>query len=159
MQGNLASDVDSPVPADARASGEMQMAHTASRRQETIRRVFARYAALHRPAARNDFVLREGQPLSRGDTELPLDEIDSGDELSHGMLDLETCIHLQEIEVSFGVEQKLTGACVHVPGGLRRAHRRLAHASPEIRGDGDARRLLDHLLVSALHGAFALVEG
>ncbi len=56
------------------------------------------------------------------------------------------------------VEQELARAGVDVAGGARRAHRRRAHRAAQLRRHGDARRLLDHLLVAALHRALALAQ-
>ena len=92
------------------------------------------------------------------DANLPLHEVDAGHELGDRMLDLEARVHLEEVELAVAVEQELARAGVHVAGGLRGAHRRLAHRAPQLRRHGDARRLLDHLLVAALHRALALAE-
>ena len=97
------------------------------RRQKAVRRILARDAALDRPAARHDVVLREGQPLAGGDANLPLHEVDPGHELRHGMLDLEARVHLEEVELAVAVEEELAGAGIHVAGRLRGAHRGLAH--------------------------------
>src|SRR4029079_5527517 len=54
--------------------------------------------------------------------------------------------------------KKLAGSSVHVTGGARGAHRGLPHPAAQIRIDGNAWRLLDHLLMSALDRALPLAE-
>src|ERR1700740_2558608 len=49
--------------------------------------------------------LAVGQPLTRGDEQLRLHEVDAGDELGDRMLDLDTGIHLDEVELSVLVEE------------------------------------------------------
>src|SRR5437763_7659898 len=93
--------------------------------------------------------------LALGDAELLADEVDSGDELGHGMLDLDPAVQLEEPEVAT-VEHELGGAGAAVADCTRERDRRLTHLLPQFRVE--RRRLLEHLLVAPLHRALALAE-
>ena len=99
----------------------MQVRDAPGRREKSVRRILARDATLDRPAARDDVLLRERQPLAGGDANLPLHEVDPRHELGDRMLDLEPRVHLEEVELAVAVEQELARAGVHVAG--RRAAR------------------------------------
>src|SRR6185436_10538091 len=75
------------------------------------------------------------------------------------MLDLNSRIHFQEIELAVLGEQKLARAGVDVARGAGHAHRALPHSRPQLRTHRDAWRLLDHLLMAPLDGTLALAEG
>src|SRR5256885_11927018 len=45
-----------------------------------------------------------GQPLARGDADLLLDDVDTGDHFGDRVLDLYARIHLDEVELAFFVE-------------------------------------------------------
>ena len=76
------------------------------------------------------------------------------------MLHLEARVHLEKVEVPVRTDEKLDRACVVVAGGASGADRCLSHARPQvgITGEHRRRRFLDHLLMSALNGAFTLTE-
>ena len=73
------------------------------------------------------------------------------------MLDLDAAVQLEEEEVA-PVEHELGGAGARVADRLRERDRRLAHLRPQLRVDRGRGRLLEHLLVAALHRAVALPE-
>ena len=97
--------------------------------------------------------------VSVGDVNLELDEIAARDRLGDRVLDLDPAVDLEE-EVLAGVdvEHELDRAEVAVPDRRRERHRlgseRVARRGVEVRRG----RLLDHLLVAALHRAVALAE-
>ena len=124
-------------------------------REEAVRRVLTRDAALDRPPTRFR-CLREGELLPRRDAELPLHEIEPRHQLGHGMLHLDARVHLEEVEVPMRIEEELAGAGVHIAGGLRRRDRGIPHPLPQLGRHRDARRLLDHLLMAALDRTLAL---
>ena len=74
------------------------------------------------------------------------------------MLDLQTCIHLQEVEILLLIHQELNRAGVRVSRRLSHADCRLPHSTPHIGVDDRGRRLLDYLLVAALQRAFPLSQ-
>jgi hypothetical protein len=74
------------------------------------------------------------------------------------MLDLDARVHLHEVEAAVGVEQELHRARAEVADRLRAAHRESADRAALLLRQERARRLLDQLLVIALHRALALAE-
>ncbi len=74
------------------------------------------------------------------------------------MLDLETRIHLQEIEIAPLVGDELGRARGVVAHGLGECHRLRAHGRARLLVEQRRGRFLDHLLVAALNGAFALAQ-
>ncbi len=128
------------------------------RRQEAARRVLGVDAALDRPALELHVGLGQAQRLATGAADHLLDEVDAGDELGHGMLDLKPRVHLQEVEAAVlpGDEFDRAGRIVvHRPGERDRL---LAHLAPRFLVEERRGRLLDHFLVAALDRAFALAE-
>src|SRR5262245_16498999 len=104
-----------------------------------------------------DLMLRERQRLSGRDTELPLDQVETGDHLGDGMLDLQSRVHLEEIEAP-AVVQELDGARTSIIDGTSGGHRGLAHRSACLPVDLGCRCFLDDLLVTPLKRAVALEE-
>ena len=100
---------------------------------------------------------RLGQHAALGELELRGDEVEPGDELRHGMLDLDAPVQLQEEEVA-PVEHELGGARASVRDRLREPDGGVAHRRAQLGIEGRGGRLLEHLLVAALDGAFALAE-
>ena len=97
------------------------------------------------------------QRAAFGELQLGGDEVEPGDELRDRVLHLDATVELQEEELA-AVEDELGGAGAAVrdcPGerDRRLAHRRAQHLVERRRG-----RLLQHLLVAALHRALALAE-
>ena len=89
--------------------------------------------------------------------DLFLDEIDSCDHFSYGMLHLDARIHLHEVE-SLGLPQKLDRSDAAVPDRLGRVHRRVAHRLAHVGREHRGGRLLQQLLVPALNAAIPLPE-
>jgi hypothetical protein len=109
-------------------------------------------------SARLHVQLLDLELLARRDPDHLLDKVDAGDQLGDGMLHLQARVHLQEVEapVLAGHEFHRTRAVVADGPGQRDrllAHRLAGPGVEQRRG-----RLLDHLLVAALDGAFALAE-
>ena len=96
-----------------------------------------------------------GKSLALGDQQLQADQVEGGDLLGHGMLDLEPGVHLEEEELAAVVE-KLDGAGSHVAHRAGRGDRGFAHLLAG--GLIDHRRggLLDDLLMAPLNRALAL---
>ena len=94
-----------------------------------------------------------------GDGDLRLDQVDAGDLLGHGVLDLDARVDLDEVEgAGVGVHQELDRSGVGVIDRAAQLQRgfaqRVAGGGIEVRGRG----ALDHLLVAPLHGAVTLVQ-
>jgi hypothetical protein len=94
-------------------------------------------------------LLREGQRFARSDSDLPLDEVDAGDHLGDGVLDLQAGVHLEEEEVAVLVDE-LDGPGVVVADGLGRLDRGVAHGRFDAIGQSGCRCFLDQLLVTPL---------
>ena len=97
--------------------------------------------------------------MAGGDGDLEFDEIEAGDLFGDGMLDLETGVDFEKIEIELGVDEKFDGAGVGVATGAREAHGGVAHFFAQVGRDDRGRRFFDHFLMAALDGAFALAEG
>src|SRR6266403_2825676 len=142
-----------PVPARGPIAQE-----AADRRQKVARRVLGINPRLDRPAGQLDLCLGEGKRLAGRHPDHQLDEIETGDELGHRMLDLEPGVHLEKVEIALLVDDELDRAGRTVVDGARQRYRLLAHGRTGLGVEKRARRLLDYLLVAALDRAFALAE-
>src|SRR5207237_9408738 len=67
-------------------------------------------------------------------------------------------IHLEEVEIAVPVEKEFARAGVHISRGLCCRDGGRAHTRAQLRRDRDTWRLLDHLLMTALHRALALAQ-
>ena len=132
--------------------------HRAGLRQKASGHVFGRQPHLHRVTLQADVGLLPGQGLPTGHTQLPLHQIQPGDGFGHRVFDLEPGVHLHEIKLPLGVEQKLHGACADVAHGAGAVHRHLPHACPQLGVHGGRGRFFDQLLVTPLHRAVALTQ-
>ena len=128
------------------------------RGHEIAHRVLGIDAHLDGRAFELHVLLLELELLAGGDPQHRLDEIEPGDELGHGMLDLKPRVHLEEIEIAVLVDDELHGARSVVADGLGERDSLGAHGGAGLVIDERARRLLDHLLIAALDRAFALAE-
>jgi hypothetical protein len=109
------------------------------------------------PAVGVEVLLGEGEGLARGHPQLLGDEVEAGDELGDGVLDLDAGVQFEEEEVA-AVEHELGGARAAVADRLREGDCRCAHAGAQLGTERGRGRLLEHLLVPPLHGAVALAE-
>ena len=105
-----------------------------------------------------------GSGFAGRDAELPFDEIEAGDRLGDGMLDLQARVHLHEPEAAGAqprgtVRDELDRAGPHIADRARRLDGGRPHLGAQRRRHAGRRRLLDHLLVAALQRAVALVAG
>ena len=97
----------------------------------------------------------EAELLAVGDAELLADEVDAGDLLGHGVLDLEAGVDLEEADGAVLGDEVLAGAGADVAG---LAQDRLGGADELgvlLVGEERRGRLLDELLVAALERAVA----
>ena len=149
------------VQPDAGTAGRAVRRDPAGVGAELVGRVLGRDPALQGRAPDLEGVLADaevGQGLAAGDAQLRADEVDVGDLLGDGVLDLDPRVHLDEHVAAVGRQQELDRARVDVPdlageGDGVRAHP-LAQVGVQPRGGGD----LDDLLVATLHRAVALEE-
>src|SRR5262249_46306121 len=97
----------------------------ADRWHEILLRVLRIDPRLDGMAFHHDLILPERQLLAEGDAQLPFDEVDPGDELRHGMFDLQARIHLDEKYI-LAVGAELDGAGADIVYRTGRLSRRLA---------------------------------
>ena len=108
-------------------------------------------------AGGDDVGLPEGQGAAGGHRQLQPHEVEAGHQLGHAVLDLEPGVHLEEVEAA-RVDQELDRTDAHVVDGTRCRHGRVPHLAAGRGGHEHGRRLLDHLLVPALHRALAVEQ-
>ena len=108
-------------------------------------------------ALRRDLVLTQRQRFAECDPQLPLHEIETGDHLGDGMLDLQARVHFDEIKPA-PVGDELDGAGADIAGRLGGGPRRSRHLGASLGRDAERQCLLHHLLVAALQRAFALEQ-
>ena len=103
------------------------------------------------------------QLLARGDAQLPFHEIEPGDGLRDGMLDLQARVHLDEVprrrrRQRPALDQELDGAGALVGHGLGAGDGSLGDPGAQLRRHARRWGLLDHLLVAPLQRAVALEQ-
>ena len=97
--------------------------------------------------------------MALSDQNLTAHDVDAGDFFGHGVLHLNAWIHLNEIPLArFVIDEELDGACVRVVHFTGQFDRCIAKTINDLLLHAIARRLLDDLLVTALHGAVALMQ-
>src|SRR5437868_7507860 len=96
-----------------------------------------------------DLVLPRGQVAAGGDANLLQHEVDVGDTLGDGMLDLDAGVHLDEIELAVLVEE-FDGADAEVFHLAHRLRAGLADLGPRSGGENGRGTFLPDLLVPAL---------
>ena len=133
--------------------------------REIVGRVLGGDAALHGVAVARHGVLRgQGelgsvQMRARGNEDLRADEVDPGDLLGHGMLDLNARVHLDEEPlVLVVVVEELDRAGVVVTDAFGDFDRGVAEFGADVVRQIDRRRDFHHLLVASLHRTVALVQ-
>src|ERR1019366_4816738 len=110
-------------------------------------------------AIETDFVLAQAQLPALGDADLLPHQIEPGDRFGDGMLDLDTRVHLQEIELlARAIVEKLDSAEAEIFQMPAERDRSVAHALAGMVGKIGRRRLLDELLIAALNRAVAIAE-
>ena len=100
-----------------------------------------------------DVVLAEVDFVTGGDQKLLLYEIDARDFFRDGMLNLESGVHFQKVEVFVLVHEELDSASRVISAGLSKLDGLGPHFMSCHFVHGGRRRFLNHLLVSPLHRA------
>ncbi len=134
---------DGSVPAGERARG----------RHEVAAAVLGVDAVLDRVADDQRVVVAE--LLARGDAEHLAHQVEAGDLLGHGVLDLEPGVDLQEGDGAVLADQELAGAGADVAGLAQDRLAGLVEPGDLVVGEERRGRLLDELLVAALERAVA----
>ena len=108
--------VDMRIDAHAGAPGAQETLDQAGTRHEGFR-IFGIDAALDRVAGEQDVFLAQREFFARGDHQLFTHEIDARDHFGDRMLDLDACIHLDEIKMPV-LEQELKRARTAITDAL-----------------------------------------
>ena len=104
-----------------------------------------------------DVALCERQLLACGHQQLRLDQVDAGDHLGDRVFDLDTRVHLDEVELVILV-QELEGAGAAIAHGAAGIDAAFAHLLALLGRQARGRCFFDDLLVAALHRAVALTQ-
>ena len=146
-----------------RVGGKAEVVQAPGLRHEVPRRILGVQTDLDGVSRRCDFVLRERQGEARGDLQLPVNQIDSGDHFRDRVLDLQARVHFHEIKtvrsvdlVTFDDELHRAGALI--ADRLRRGERGFAHGVAYGRGDAGRGCFLDNFLMTPLQRAVAFEQ-
>src|SRR3569623_1209485 len=142
--------------AHAEAARRVEVGDQPRRRGEGAR-VLGVDAALDGVALEHPLVLGEAELLARGDADLLAHQVDAGDALGDGMLDLQTGVHLDEEELAV-LPQELDGADAEVADLLDGLDDGLADLVAAFGRQGRGGRLFQHLLVATLQRAVAFAQ-
>lgn len=85
-----------------------------------------------------------------------LNNVDTSDLFSDGMLNLKASVHLQKVVVLLRIDEELDGTSVFVVYGLGKGNRFLTHLATNVLAQKRRRRLFDNLLISSLNRALSL---
>ena len=144
---------DAGVPAHARSLRHDHAAHGARCGEEAATGVLAVDPELDRVGVRLGVAVVEG--LAVRDAELLAHEVDAGDLLGHGVLDLQAGVDLEEADVTGRADEELARAGADVAGLLEDGLARAQQLGVLLLGEERRGRLLDELLVAALERAVA----
>ncbi len=90
------------------------------------------------PSPGGELVLGEREVLARRHPQLPLDEVEAGDQLRHRVLHLEPGVHLEEEELAV-LEKELDRPGVDVSAGLGHLDRSGPHGGAHVVGEAGGR--------------------
>ena len=148
--------IDPAIDAHMHAACRVIAGHHSGRGGE-VERVLGVDAAFDRMAGELDVLLLHRQRLARRDPDLLAHQVEAGDGLGHRMLDLQSGVHLDEVELAVFPQEldRARAAIAHVGHGLGAD---AAHAFPLARADHGRGGFLQHLLVAALQRAVAFPQ-
>lgn len=128
---------------------------------EVLRGIFGGDTALDGKTTSGDSVLGKAElrkSSTSSDLDLGSDNINAGDFLSNGVLDLNTGVDLDEVVAVKLVDQKLCSACIAVVDRLGQSDGVVEDSISDLGGKILGRGNFDDLLVSTLNGAVTLVQ-
>ena len=76
-----------------------------------------------------NIVLYKRQLFTRRNADLQVDQINSSNQLRHGMFHLQARVHFQKKEVLYPIHEEFDGACITIASGFSDANRSLTHFS------------------------------
>ena len=107
--------------------GRLETHQSACRRQEVAEGIFGVDTALNGPTVALHIVLSHWQFLAIGHANHHLYQVDACNGFGHGVLHLQTRVHLQEVEALVFAHHKLDSTCRLVLHGFGQGHRLLTH--------------------------------
>src|ERR671911_835686 len=158
VRGHHVAGVEVRVDPDARAARRIIDLDQPGLGQEVAAGVLGVDPELYRVPVGREGILRDLQTLARDHLQLFGNDVDAGDHLRHGMLHLETGVHLDKVEFSVRVAE-LYGPGTLVTQGADQIGRGSHETVPYVLRQAWRRRFLDELLVAALDGTVPLGEG
>src|ERR1051326_4305381 len=128
---------------------------------EIVEGIFSVNPALDGMALELNIALRVAERFAHGDHDLIAHQVNAGDLLGNGVLDLNALVHLQKIIIAVIIHEELDGAGVSIVGLFGNFYGRLAHfvaQALEAIVNERRRAFFDDLLVAPLDGAIALAQ-
>lgn len=156
--GDAVSGGDMGVDADSKTSWGAVGFDESGARAEVFGVVLGVDAALDRVTFDMDVFLLVGEFLSGGDLDRELDDVNAGDHLGDRVLDLDSRVDLEHVEVLVVVHQELDGRGSGIVGGFDELGGGFADFFDLLAFDERAGGFFDDFLVTALHGAIAFPE-
>src|SRR5437879_4593122 len=98
------------------------------------------------------------EPLTGGDEDLSLDQIDSCDGFANWMLYLYASVYFDEVELALLIHEELNSTSVRVADAFECDLQRVGDFGTQFRRDSRRGGFLDQFLMTALDGAFALAN-
>ena len=123
MRRDLDAGVDAAVQTHTGPGWLREGCDAAGLRQKIRIRIFGVDAAFDGMAFDVDVFLPVAEHAPGGDAQLLLEDVDAGDSLGDGVLDLKARVHLHKIEVAGPVEQEFHGPRVGIAGRQGGPHR------------------------------------
>ena len=157
-RGNLIALIHVRVPPHTKPSGSYECFDLTGRRTEVVGGVFGVDATLDGCARGGNVLLLERQRFAIGDTQLPLNEIQTRYHLGYRMLDLDSRVDLEEVKLVVAIEHELDGSGAIVAHLFSQPHRGAAHFLAKFGGQSWSGRFFDDLLATPLNGALALEQ-
>ena len=96
--------------------------------------------------------------LAVRDAKLLTDDVNTGDQFSDGVFNLDSGVHLKEKEFTRWCQQKFHGTRSNIINGFSRSHSGLPHRFAKAGLHRRAGGFLKHLLMPSLDAAFSLTE-
>ena len=94
-----------------------------------------------------DSGLIERKFFSVGDSDLPLNQVEAADLLGDGVLDLDSGVHFQEVEISSAIEEEFDSTGIGIANLFGNPDSGGAHFFSEFIAENDAWCFLDNFLV------------
>ena len=133
---NRVSGLHVRVPSHAGTAGNSDRGDPAGRRAEVVVRILGVDAAFQGMAPGDDVLLAKRERLTGGDPDLLADQVDAGDHLGDGVLDLDPGVDLDEVELILLIDQELTGTGIDVTDSPGQADRGLADLGTDRKREG-----------------------